>query len=224
MRLGEMCLRHRVVVLSDEIHCDFVMKGQKYTPFASLPDKDIVNNSLTFKAASKTFSLAAMKTAWFFSTNPDYLARVKENHRPTSTRSAWWRTRRPSPRARTGSISCSSTSTAITISSESYLKEKTSLVKYTKAQGTYLAWLDVSQVADKIGAKARAEEANKTSDTAVTPEQIVEDWFVEHAKVQLNAGSSYGTGGAGHMRMNLATSRQLIKKAIDNISHAASMI
>ena len=73
LRLGRMCLEHRVVVLSDEIHCDFVMKGQKYTPFASLPDKDVVDNSVTFKAASKTFSLAAMKVAWFFSTNPEYL-------------------------------------------------------------------------------------------------------------------------------------------------------
>ena len=84
LRLGRMCLEHRIVVLADEIHCDFVMKGQTYTPFASLPDKDVVNNSLTFKAASKTFSLAAMKNAWFFSTNPDYLQRVRVHHRPNS--------------------------------------------------------------------------------------------------------------------------------------------
>jgi cystathionine beta-lyase len=77
MRVGELCLKRRVVVLADEIHCDFVAKDQKYTPFASLPNKAVVNNSLTFKAASKSFSLAAMKHAWFFSTNPDYLARVK---------------------------------------------------------------------------------------------------------------------------------------------------
>ena len=68
MRIGEICLKQRVVVLADEIHCDFVTKGNKYTPFASLPNKAIVNNSLTFKAASKSFGLAAMKCAWFFST------------------------------------------------------------------------------------------------------------------------------------------------------------
>ena len=54
-------------MLADEIHCDWVTKGQKYTPFASLPNKAIVNNSITFKAASKSFGLAAMKCAWFFS-------------------------------------------------------------------------------------------------------------------------------------------------------------
>ena len=55
-----------VLVMADEIHCDFVMKGQKYIPFASLPDKKIVNNSITYKAASKSFGLAAHKTASFF--------------------------------------------------------------------------------------------------------------------------------------------------------------
>jgi len=44
------------------------------------------------------------------------------------------------------------------------------------------------------------------------------------AGVQLNAGSSYGTGGAGHMRMNLATSRQNIKKALDNMAQALATI
>jgi cystathionine beta-lyase len=80
-RIGEICLRHRVVVLSDEIHCDFVRNGVQYTPFASLPNRDIVDNSLTFKAATKTFSLSAMKTGWYFSTNPDLLERVGSHTR-----------------------------------------------------------------------------------------------------------------------------------------------
>ena len=81
LRIGEICLKHRVVVLADEIHCDFVTKGQKYTPFASLPNKAVVDNSITFKAASKSFGLAAHKIAWFYSTNPDYMDRIKVNHR-----------------------------------------------------------------------------------------------------------------------------------------------
>ena len=77
LRMGEICLRHRVIVLADEIHCDFVTAGNSYTPFASLPDREIVANSLTFKAASKTFSLAGMKAGWYFSTNPDLLERAR---------------------------------------------------------------------------------------------------------------------------------------------------
>jgi cystathionine beta-lyase len=45
-------------------------------------------------------------------------------------------------------------------------------------------------------------------------------WLVEHAGVHLNPGSDYGTGGAGHMRMNLGTSRKLIERARDNMSAA----
>src|SRR4029450_7490130 len=62
-KIGQICLRRRVVVLADEIHCDFVTKGNKYTPFASLPNKAIVDNSLTFKAASKSFCLAGHELA-----------------------------------------------------------------------------------------------------------------------------------------------------------------
>jgi cysteine-S-conjugate beta-lyase len=224
MRIGKICLQHRVVLLADEIHCDFVTKGQKYTPFASLPDKDIVNNSLTFKAASKTFSLAAMKSAWFFSTNPEYLERVKANHRPdintlgmVANRAAltegedWLDQLLPYIDANHEFV-------------EAYLKEKVPLVKYTKAQGTYLAWLDVSAVVDRVGAKQQAAEESKTSKEPVTPEMVMEKWFVEHAKVQLNAGSSYGTGGAGHMRMNIATSRKVIQMALDNIAQAVSKV
>jgi cystathionine beta-lyase len=219
-RLGEICLRRRVIVLADEIHCDFVMKGQKYTPFASLPNRDIVNNSITFKAASKTFSLAAMKNGWFFSTNPDLLARVKVNHR-----------------ADISTLGVVANRAALTEGDpwldqllpyldgnhdflESYLREKMPLVKYTKAQGTYLAWIDVSQVVDRIGAKEKAAEGSKTSPKPVTPEMIVQKWFAENAKVVLTPGAEYGTGGAGHMRMNLGTSRKLIELALDNMARA----
>lgn len=220
VRLGEICLKHRVVVLADEIHCDFVSKGQKYTPFASLPNREIVDNSLTFKAASKSFSLAAMKSAWFFSTNPDYLARVRSNNRVdlntlgiVANRAAmnegedWLDQLLPYIDGNHEFVAA-------------YVRDEMPLVKYTKAQGTYLAWLDVSAVVEKIGARQAAAEATRTSKLPVTPEMVVERWFVEHAKVHMNPGSAYGTGGEGHMRMNLGTSRKLIALALDNMARA----
>ena len=223
LRLGRMCLEHRVVVLSDEIHCDFVMKGQTYTPFASLPDKEVVDNSVTFRAASKTFSLAAMKIAWFFSTNPEYVQMVRAQHR-----------------ANTNTLGVVANQGALTDEgadwldqvkayidanqdfAEQYIRENLPGVEYTKAQGTYLAWIDIGGVAERLGAKRLAEEATANSDTgrAVTAENIVGNWFIENAKVQLNAGSSYGPGGENHMRMNVATSRQTLKLALDNMAAA----
>ena len=105
--LGRLCLQHRIVVLADEIHCDFVNQGETYTPFASLPDRDIVNNSVTFKSGSKTFSLAAMKVAWFFSTNPGVHgpdSRPSTARRPT--RWAWWPIMPACGKARIGWTSC----------------------------------------------------------------------------------------------------------------------
>ena len=94
------------------------------------------------------------------------------------------------------------------------------LVKfYAKAQGTYLVWVDVSGVVKKIGAKAKAEAESKAG-RSVTPQQIVERWFTKNAGVALNAGSSYGLGGANHMRMNIATSRKTLQLALDSLARA----
>ena len=106
---------------------------------------------------------------------------------------------------------------------ERYLRENIPMIKFTKPQGTYLAWLDVSELAERVGARDLAEEENRTSETTVTPEQIMQRWFGSNARIYLNPGSAYGTGGAGHMRMNLATSRLLIRRALDNIAAAVAM-
>ena len=55
---------------------------------------------------------------------------------------------------------------------------------------------------------------------SVTAEMMVERWLVKNAKVQLNAGTAYGLGGAGHMRMNIATSRKTLDLALTNIANA----
>ena len=222
-RIGEICLKHRVVVLADEIHCDWVGKGQKYTPFASLPNKAVVNNSLTFKAASKSFGLAAHKVGWFHSTNPDLLARVQLNHR-----------------ADLNTMGMVANQAAITQGDEwlrqaneyvdgthdlvvNYIADKIPMIKTHRAQGTYLTWLDVTAVAEKINSKQLAADYNKSKPAnlpKLTPEQMVERFFVKHAKVHLNQGAGYGTGGANHMRMNIGTSRKLVETALNNMANA----
>ncbi|MDO8681688.1 MAG: aminotransferase class I/II-fold pyridoxal phosphate-dependent enzyme [Acidobacteriota bacterium] len=222
-RIGEICLKHRVVVLADEIHCDWVTKGHNYTPFASLPNKAIVNNSLTFKAASKSFGLAAHKVAWYYSTNPDLLARVKVNHR-----------------ADLNTMGIIASQAAVTGGEDwlnqcveyidgnhdfvaKFIAANIPSIKYVKPEGTYLAWLDVTAVADKINSKALAAEHNRTKPAgapSLTPEQMVERYFVKTAKVHMNQGASYGTGGANHMRMNVATSRKLVELALTNLANA----
>ena len=224
MRLGQLCLERRVVVLADEIHCDFVTKGQKYTPFATLPDQDVVNNSMTFQSGSKTFSLAAMKVAWFHTTNPEFFRKTQDQHM-----------------AQTNTLGVVAHHAALRGGAdwldqllayidgnhdftEQYIRENIPLIRYTKAQGTYLAWLDVSQIAGAIDASAKAAAASETEDEPVTAEDIVVRWLVENAGVYTNPGSNYGPGGEGWVRMNLGASRRLIQLALDNIAEAVSTL
>lgn len=223
LRIGEICLKHRVIVLADEIHCDWVGKGHKYTPFASLPNKAVVDNSFTFKAASKSFGLAAHKTAWYYSTNPDLLARSKVNHR-----------------ADLNTLGIVANYAAITEGDEwlrqaneyvdathdfvnNFVQDKIPLIKVHRAEGTYLTWLDVTGVAERINSKKLADDYNRTKPAnmpSLTPEQMIERFFVKTAKVHLNQGASYGKGGENHMRMNIGTSRKLVETALNNIANA----
>lgn len=224
LRMGEICLRHNTIVLADEIHCDFVLSGHEYTPFASLPDKEIVDNSMTFKAVSKTFSLPAMKCAWFFSTNEDYLNRVRDNHRADLTELGMIATMAA---MNEGEDWLDQVLVYLDESQEfvaNYIRDNIPLISQTKPEGTYLTWLDVSRIIDIIGAKETAAERQRTSVDPVTPEMIMQEWFGQHARVDLNPGSSYGTGGDGHMRMNIAVSRRLLQVAMDNIAEAVDRL
>lgn len=224
LRIGEICLKHRVVVLADEIHCDWVGKGQKYTPFASLSNKAVVDNSLTFKAASKSFGLAAHKVAWFYSTNPTLMARVDPYHRAdlntlgmvanlaaVAEGEEWLRQANEYVDANHDLV-------------VNFVNEKIApMIKVHRAEGTYLTWLDVTGIAEKINSKKLADDYNRTKPAnmpSLTPEQMVERYFVKTAKVHLNQGASYGKGGANHMRMNIGTSRKLVELALNNLAAA----
>lgn len=222
MRLGEICLRRRVVVLADEIHCDFVNKGVKYTPFASLPNKAIVDNSITFKAASKSFGLAAHKVAWFYSSNDSYMDRVKANHWVDLNTMGLIANQAAYRGGEDWLNQLVVYVDGLHEFAETFIKSNIPMIKWVKPQGTYLAWLDVTALANRIDAKAAAAVATKTEGRPVTPENIVERHLVKAAKVHLNPGHTFGLGGANHMRMNLATSRKMLERALTNIASALS--
>ena len=220
--LGEICTRRRVVVLADEIHCDFVTKGNTYTPYTTLANDAIVRNSITFKSASKSFNLAATKTAYLFSTNPDYIARIKAaGHRHDLNTLGLVACRAAYDESADWLDQVVAYIDGTMDYAERFVSANIPLVKFVKPQGTYLAWLDVSQVVDRIAAKDQAADANRTDASAkATPETMVERYFIKNARVQMNPGSNYGDGGGGRMRMNLATSRKLVELALTNIAGA----
>ena len=220
-RMGEICLKHRVVVLSDEIHCDFVTQGNTYTPFASL-DREIVDNSLTFKSGSKSFSLAAMKVAWYYTTNPDLLERVKANTRADLSTLGLVAMRAALNEGEPWLDDLMAYLDANHDFAESYIRRNLPGIRHRKGEGTYLAWLDVAGFAERIGAAKTAAVESAESVEPVSPEKVVQRWFAEHAGVFLNPGSTYGTGGAGHMRMNLASPRKVVEMALNNMAEAVA--
>ncbi|MDP6580810.1 MAG: aminotransferase class I/II-fold pyridoxal phosphate-dependent enzyme [Vicinamibacterales bacterium] len=215
--LGEICTRRRVVVLADEIHCDFVTRGHTYTPYATLDDEAIVRNSITYKSVSKSFNLSAMKCAYLFSTNPDYLARIRgagQHQQSMNTLGVI--------AAQTAYNECEDWLDQLIAYIdgthqlvESMVRSTVRNVGFVKPEGTYLAWLDVSDALDRIGAEDTAAASEQT-----TPETVLQRYLVEHANIHINPGSSYGLGGSGHMRMNIATSRQLVELALGNMAAA----
>ena len=90
-------------------------------------------------------------------------------------------------------------------------------VEYVKVEGTYLVWLDAREALDKIG----ATQLVATTD-ASTPELAFQQYLIDHANVHINAGSDYGPNGSGRMRINIATSRQLVELALNNMAAALS--
>ena len=112
-----------------------------------------------------------------------------------------------------------------------YITKNLPMVKTgVKPEGTYLMWLDVSPVADKIGAKKMMDEANAkkplpmnplTGQPVMTTEgDIVSHWLAKNAYVFMESGSGFGKVGANFVRMNVATPRVTLKAGLDSVAAA----
>ena len=215
LRIGRLALEHKIVVLADEIHSDVIRPAHKYTPFSSLPDEAVVNNSVSFNAISKTFNLAAMKNAYYYSKNPILLARVNQYHRAElSTLGVIANTAAYQNGAEwfdQANAYLDENHTFV----ENYIEEHMPDVGYTRNEGTFMTFLDFSKVMETTGAKEMAKTHG--DDTA---EEYFQNWLTNQSGVYLNPGSSYGSGGEGHMRMNVASSRLVLKEACDAMAAA----
>ena len=224
LRMGRICLERRVIVFADEIHSDLVPAGSRHTAFASLPDREVVDNSITFRAVSKTFNLPALKIAWYYSTNPNLLQRIRSHTRSELATLAVVAARAGLEEGHDWLDQVNVYIAGNQDLTESYVRANVPLVSYRKADATYLAWIDVSALAERIGAEATAAAETARSTSRVTPEIVVQRWLAEHARIALSPGHSFGTGGAGHMRMNIATARPLLRRALENLAEATAAV
>lgn len=202
--MGEICLKHRVLVVADEIHCDFVFgAGKKHVPFASL-DPRFAQNSITCTSASKTFNLAGLQCGNMFIAD-----KVK--------REEVYRTIERNYNTRVNVLGMVATEAAFTHGAAwvdelvAYIAENqrhfASRVNALKAgvevlemDSLYLAWMDFR----KLGMK---------------PAEL-EDFLLTKARLWLDKGPKFGGDGHGFMRANLGCSRRTVDAAIERLSHA----
>ena len=205
-RIGQLCLRHHVTVLSDEIHCDLVYKGGRHIPFGSISG-EFADNSITFVNASKTFNTAGFRTAAFICTNARIKAAVHEavlDNKAVGENLA-------------GTVATVAAYTQCEYYADQMMEylednldivcrelEKTDKIRLIRPEGTYLLWLDCRGL-------------------HMTQPQLAE-FFEKRARLGLNNGISFGPEGAGFMRMNIATQRANVEEAMRRMLSALAAL
>ena len=202
-RIADICHKHNVLVVSDEIHCDMTLKGYKHIPFASIGE-NAAQNSITLMAASKTFNIAGLKSSYHIIPNEnirqsynDYLSKGELNF------ASLFATEAVAAAYNQGEEWLQQMLEYVEDNidfMQNYLKENTPRLTMIRPQASYLVFID-----------ARALN--------LTQKQLI-DFFVKEAKVGLNDGESFGKEGSGFMRMNVGCPRATLKEALDCIKAA----
>lgn len=196
-RIGELCLKHNVLVLSDEIHCDLTYEDNTYTPFASI-SSEIAQNSITCIAPTKTFNLAGLQTSSIIIPNEDIRKKVNRGINTDEV-------------AEPNAFAIEATIAAFT-KGEPWLEELIKHLSNNKklvqqfiakelpqlnlinSQATYLLWIDCNDI---------------TSDS----EELCR-YIRESTGLYLSSGTAYGANGNGFIRMNIACSKERLKDGL----------
>lgn len=200
-QLGEICNKHNVIVIADEIHNDLILPGNKHVTYALLGE-EFATNAVICTAPSKTFNLAGLQTSNIIIPNPHIKEKIDLELKKSSIGSL-------------NLFGIVATTAAYTEEGAEWLDQllayldsnvefmgnfvKTRMpnVKLIKPQGTYLAWLDFKE-------------------TSI--HEDLEKKLHEEAKVLLDGGSWFGIGGEGYMRINFACPRSILEEALERIA------
>ena len=201
--MAEHCLRHDLVICSDEIHCDIRFESHRHIPIATL-DPEIESRTITLMAPSKTYNLAGLKCAFTIIPNPALRESFNAQRLDLVPQSV-------NILGATAAIAAYRDGQAWLDEVLSYLDGNRQAVKayvdthlpgisMAMPEGTYLAWLDCRQ--------------------ARIPNDDPYTFFLEQARVGLNDGRDFGAGGTGFVRLNFGCPRSLLMQALDRMREA----
>lgn len=197
-RVGEICIRNGVIVISDEIHCELVFPGYAYTPFASLSEEMLLH-SVTCLSPSKAFNIAGLQIANIVCADAAMRMKIDRAINDNevcdvnpfgviATIAAYnegeeWLTRLLEYLSRNY------------LYMQDFCKEYLPEYPNIKLEGTYLVWMD-----------CRALQM---------PSEVLETRLVDEAMLWLNAGTMYGAEGEGFMRWNIACPRATLINGLE---------
>ena len=194
-RVGEIARRHGVTVVSDEIHCEIVMPGYHYTPFASVSPEDQAN-CITLCSPSKSFNIAGLHIANIVTPDAEWRRRIDRviNVYELCDVNPFGVVALEAAYSEEGDGWLEEMNQYI-YDNYLLLKEKLSDYPVCKLEGTYLPWVDVSSLG--------------------IPSEKIEETLLKEYKVWVNAGTMYGT--EGFIRINLATPRSILAEGLDRV-------
>lgn len=210
--VAELARRHGVRVVADEIHAPLVLPGARFTPYLSVPGAE---DAFALTSASKGWNLAGLKAALAVA-GPEAAADLQRmpeevGHGPShlgiiahtaafADGEVWLDALLEGLDANRALLS-------------RLLAQHLPGVRYTPPQGTYLAWLDCRALGLESG--PGPEGPAVVSDMAATARM-----FLDRSRVAVSSGHVFGTGGAGHVRLNFATSQEILTEALTRMGQA----
>ena len=203
--------RFGVRVVSDEIHAPVILSGSRFTPYLTVPGAE---NALAVTSASKAWSLSGLKAALAIA-GPEAAADLRRMPEEVSHGPSHLGVIAHAEAFRTGGDWLDTLLDGLEANRAllgDLIAEHLPGVKYQRPQGTYLAWLDCRELGfDEEVVDGLAEVADLSGPAR---------WFLDHARVALSSGHVFGTGGAGHVRLNFATSQAILVEAVSRMGRA----
>jgi len=204
-QLADICANHNIIVVSDEIHADMVLDGYKHTPFATVSE-NAAQISLTFMAPSKTFNMPGLISSSYIIPNSDLRSRFVDFMEASELTG--------------GNIFAYAATVAAYEKGEEWRRQ---MLSYVQGNIDYVVGFlktNIPQIKPMIPEASflvwlNCEELGMDSD-------VLFEFFIKKAGLGLNKGTTFGPGGEYHLRLNVACSRLILNKAMEQLSKAVN--
>jgi len=202
-KLAEICSKNNILVVSDEIHSDLVLNGNKHTPFATVSN-EAEQNSITLNAPSKTFNIAGLVTSYSIIKNKNLRERYHQylisNELNQGSIFSYLTLQVAYEKGEEWMNELRTYIEENIKFVDEYLKTHSSKIKVIIPEASFLIWLDCREL------KLSQKELNSL--------------FINKAHLALNDGAMFGKEGNGFMRMNVGCPRSTLEKAIKQLVNA----